>query len=72
MSKIPKKPVKRKYPKMPKKTASLKVWENYKKRCADIDKINAQKLSEYKKKIAAINSGEKKKESIIKGIAKKR
>jgi hypothetical protein len=31
----------KKYPKSPKQSASLKVWENYKVRCQAVDKYNA-------------------------------
>lgn len=40
----------KKYPKAPKATASLKVWENYKKRCEGVDKANAPIIAEAKKK----------------------
>jgi hypothetical protein len=41
---------KKKFPKQPKQGASLKVWENYKKRCEDVNRYNAQIEAEKKKK----------------------
>lgn len=42
----------KRYPKKPKRSASLKVWENYRDRCKAVDKHNAQVKSELKKKEA--------------------
>jgi len=47
----------KKYPKTPKKTASLKVWEGYKARCQAVDKHNA-----------GLKSDKAKKESVIKSV----
>ena len=41
---------KRKFPKSPKAGASLKTWENYKKRCEAVNKHNASLEAEKKKK----------------------
>jgi len=41
---------KKKFPKQPKAGASLKTWENYKKRCEDVNKHNAALESDKKKK----------------------
>lgn len=41
---------KKKFPKSPKQGASLKVWENYKKRCEEVNKYNAALETEKKKK----------------------
>lgn len=38
------------YPKAPKAGASLKVWENYKKRCEAVNKYNASLETDKKKK----------------------
>lgn len=48
----------KKYPKAPKATASLKVWENYHAKCKDVDKFNAP-----------IIAADKKKESVKKSVA---
>jgi hypothetical protein len=47
----------KKYPKTPKKTASLRVWEGYKARCQAVDKYNA-----------GLRSDKAKKESVIKSV----
>lgn len=44
-----------KAPKKPKRSASIKVWENFDKKMAD-----------HKKKVSAIEAAKKKKESLIK------
>ncbi|MEO6285829.1 MAG: hypothetical protein ABIN80_28645 [Dyadobacter sp.] len=43
----------KKYGKSPKAGASLTTWENYKKKCQDVDKYNAS-LSQDKKKKEAV------------------
>jgi hypothetical protein len=48
-----------KYPKKPKATASLEVWERYTARCKEVDKINAQKEADAKKKAALIAKARK-------------
>ena len=45
---------KKKYPKKPKASASLKVWENYKVKVKDVDKYNAQLEADKRKKAALI------------------
>ena len=50
----------KKYPKMPKKGASLAVWENYNRKVKEIDSYNAK-----------VKADERKKESLI-AQAKKR
>jgi len=40
----------KKYPKKPKAKASLTVLENYMAKCKEIDKENAQKKAEHKKR----------------------
>ncbi len=47
---------KRRYPKAPRKTASVQVWENYRNRCKDVDKHNASLISDKKKKEGIIKS----------------
>ena len=47
---------KKKYPKRPKASASLSVWENYKKRRAEVDKHIKQVEADEKKKKAIIGS----------------
>jgi hypothetical protein len=47
-------PKKLKYPKKPKTTASLAVWERYEARRKEIDKINSEKLKDYNKKQSLI------------------
>lgn len=41
---------KKSYPKQPKASASLKVWENYHAKCKDVDKFNADLEKTAKKK----------------------
>ncbi|MFT3753691.1 MAG: hypothetical protein QM800_12735 [Paludibacter sp.] len=40
----------KKFPKAPKQNASLEVWENYKKKCEQVNKDNAPKIAAVKKK----------------------
>ena len=44
-----------KYPKRPKQSSSLTVWERYEARCKEIDKINNQRMADVKKKANLIN-----------------
>jgi hypothetical protein len=52
----------KKYPKSPKQSSSLKVWENYKVKCQAVDKHNAQlktdkaKKENVRKQVQAIKS----------------
>ena len=48
-------PKKRKYPKQPKASASLKTWENWEKRCAEVAKHN-KAIEDRPDKIAAIKA----------------
>lgn len=41
---------KKKYPKKPKASASVRTLQNYIQKCKDVDKFNSQILSEKKKK----------------------
>lgn len=62
--KKPRKPKMAKYPKMPKKSASLEVMKNYKRRCDEVDKANAAKAKAYNQKIADIAMAKKMYESL--------
>lgn len=55
MARKPKKPKKLRYPKMPKKSASLQTLKNYERRCTEVDKKNAHRASEYNRKISEIS-----------------
>ena len=60
-------PVKtKKYPKRPKQSASLAVWENFNKRCAEIDKENAAKISAEKKRQTLIKKATTRKPKTLK------
>jgi len=48
------KPKKKKYPKKPKQSASLSVWQNYEDRVKQIDKDYNAALADYKKKLSLI------------------
>jgi hypothetical protein len=48
-----------KYPKKPKTTAGLSIWERYTERCKEIDKINNQRDADAKKKAALIAKSRK-------------
>lgn len=53
---------KRKYPKQPKQSASLEVWQRYKERIKEVDRHNAKILADAKKKksvIAAIQKAKR-------------
>jgi hypothetical protein len=54
---------KKSYPKAPKKTASLEAWKKYEDKIKDIDKFNASIDSDQKKKESVINSVTKRKKS---------
>jgi hypothetical protein len=54
MAKAPRKPKALRYPKTPKRGASLEVMKRYKARCADVDRKNAEKAREYNRKIEDI------------------
>ena len=47
-------PAKKKYPKRPKQSSRLSVWENYHAKCKEVDKHNAQLLKDKKRKQALI------------------
>ncbi len=51
-----KKPKSLKFPKSPKASASVEVWERYHKRCADIKKRNEERLRPYKNKVSRVAS----------------
>ncbi|MEI7504108.1 MAG: hypothetical protein WCJ61_12575 [Paludibacter sp.] len=55
-----------KFPKAPKATASLAVWENYKKRCDEVNKTNAPKIASDKKKKSIIDATKKLKAKKVK------
>lgn len=52
--KKPRKPKKVRYPKMPKRTASLATIQNYKRRCDEVDKKNAERAKAYNQKVSDI------------------
>jgi len=54
MARAPKKPKFLKYPRKPKKSASLDTFKRYNQRCKEIDKENTAKGHAYNKKIADI------------------
>lgn len=64
MAKAPRKPKLRKYPKKPKRNASLTTMNRYTERCREVDKHNATKVSEYNKKIADIKKARTKRAAI--------
>lgn len=49
----------KKYPKSPKKSSSLDVWEKHKQKCQEVDKHNAK-----------IDADKKKKETVIGAVKK--
>lgn len=51
-----KQPKKLKFPKAPRKSASVEVWERYHKRCAEIKKRNDERLKPYKAKASKITA----------------
>lgn len=64
--KLPKKPKAAKMPKKPKRSASVTTWENYDKRCKEVEKRNREKLTDWHKKVAHIKSAKSRKEALIK------
>jgi hypothetical protein len=48
-----------KHPKRPKQSSPLSTWERYDARCKEVDKINATKAAEAKKKEALIKKTRK-------------
>jgi len=68
--KKPSKPKLKKTPKQPKSTASIEVWNNYKKRVDAIDAQNKKTMADYNKKLSAYEQEQKKKESIKNAAAK--
>lgn len=50
---------KRKYPKAPKKTASLEVWERHRAKCVEVDRYNANIEAAKKKKAGVISQVQK-------------
>ena len=60
-----KRPKMLKYPKAPKRSASVETWERYYKRLKEIDKLNKQRLAEYQRKLKEIENAKKKKEELI-------
>jgi len=63
--KLPKQPKPRKMPKKPKASASFEVWKNYEHRVHATHKMNNERQSEWKKKIAKIHSEEKQRQALI-------
>jgi len=61
-----KKPKGKRYPKRPKASASLEVWERFRKRCGEVEKENKAALSSWKKKVNDKANIKKRKEAIIK------
>jgi hypothetical protein len=51
-----KKPKNLKFPKSPKSSASVEVWERYYKRCAEVKKRNEERLKPYKARKSKIDS----------------
>ena len=50
---------KKKYPKAPKATASLQVWQNHQAKCKEVDRYNASIQSDKKKKATVIAATQK-------------
>lgn len=67
--KLPKKPKAKALPKRPKASASLTVWENFKRKCDEVRKANQKALADWKKAVTRIKSESKKKESIQKSTS---
>lgn len=63
---MPKKPKLQSLPKRPKASASVSTWENFEKRCKEVQKSNAKKLADWKKQKQQIVSSAKRKEQIQK------
>ena len=64
-----KKPKEKKFPKKPKQSASLTVWQRWEDRCRDIQKENNSAFSEYERSKKQAESEKKKKASIIKNAS---
>lgn len=60
------KPKLHRYPKRPMASASLSVWERYNQKCAEVEKLNAQKMKEYHHAVAQHEKDKKHKEHIMK------
>ena len=56
----------KKHPKAPKASSSLETWENYKKRCEQVNKDNTPIIAARKKKVSVIGAIKKIKEKKIK------
>jgi hypothetical protein len=52
----------KKFPKQPKMGSSVKVWENYKKKCDEVTKYNAGIMAERKKKDSIKSAVQKQKD----------
>jgi hypothetical protein len=50
---------KKKYPKSPKKTSSLEVWDKYKVRCKEVDEFNKKIITDKAKKAKVIEEVKK-------------
>jgi predicted patatin/cPLA2 family phospholipase len=61
----PKKPKMKKYPKPPKRSASLEVWNRYYEKLKEIDRENHKRLQEYERALKQIEVQKKKKEQLI-------
>ena len=61
-----KKPKALKYPKRPKGSASIAVWERYDARCKEVEKENHSRDSQYKKALSQREADKKKKAAIQK------
>jgi hypothetical protein len=68
--KMPKQPKALKLPKKPKASASLTVWENYRKRRHDALVKGKHRQDEWKKKCDKIKSDEKKRLQLIKEFSR--
>lgn len=65
MAKSIRKPKLKKFPKEPKKSSSVDVWDNYVKRVKEIEKENDAKMAEYNKKVKAQDKAKAEKERKI-------
>lgn len=66
----PKKPTLKKYPREPKKAASMDTWKNYDAKVKAIDAENGKKIQEYKKKVSAYENELKQRDAIKNRAAK--
>ncbi|MBQ5900910.1 MAG: hypothetical protein IIW86_03505 [Clostridia bacterium] len=64
--KKPARPHLKKAPKQPKASASIDAWKAYESRVKATDAENSKKIADYKKKLAAYEAEQRKKESIKK------